>query len=441
MGDFYFIIGYKILNRKLKMLGPATQTYRLRWNNESSAELNLSESFKELRESSEFFDVSLGCSLKGGGARILRAHQMILVSYSTVFRDMLREHPNKKDPMIYLKGISFLELGSILDFMYNGEVNISQPNLSSFLAVAEELQIKGLQLNQKDKENINRPRKPADDMENSMKQPRTMEDLENLKRQRAMNDMENSIKRPKRPFEAKDPFDFETKSQSDRENMKRPQTFDDLDSFVNNSNYDTASKYETVDKYMNHDEFDAEKFLKKEKPAKEKTPKEKLSPEEKMERMRQKMLKKGMKQENPADPISTAGAQAGQSNQVKVKDENDDGEAGEGGEGREKPEAVDDFIETTDKTFVDKMNKKRIISRCKICKKEIRRDGIKKHIRGVHKEYITKMAGGAFPKEESGDSFPNFEDALNGFDMEKSEDQKPQEETSQDEDYPLNFFD
>jgi len=304
------------------MLGPATQTYRLRWNNESSAELNLSESFKELRESSEFFDVSLGCSLKGGGARILRAHQMILVSYSTVFRDMLREHPNKKDPMIYLKGISFLELGSILDFMYNGEVNISQPNLSSFLAVAEELQIKGLQLNQKDKENINRPRKPADDMENSMKQPRTMEDLENLKRQRAMNDMENSIKRPKRPFEAKDPFDFETKPQSDRENMKRPQTFDDLDSFVNNSNYDTASKYETVDKYMNHDEFDAEKFLKKEKPAKEKTPKEKLSPEEKMERMRQKMLKKGMKQENPADPISTAGAQAGQSNQVKVKDEN-----------------------------------------------------------------------------------------------------------------------
>merc|ERR1712156_1141584 len=432
MGDFYFIIGYKILNRKLKMLGPATQTYRLRWNNESSAELNLSESFKELRESSEFFDVSLGCSLKGGGARILRAHQMILVSYSTVFRDMLREHPNKKDPMIYLKGISFLELGSILDFMYNGEVNISQPNLSSFLAVAEELQIKGLQLNQKDKENINRPRKPVEDMENNMKQPRTMEDLESMKRQRALNDMENSIKRPKRPFEAKDPFDFETKTQNDRENMKRPQTFDDLDSFVNNSNYDTASKYETVDKYMNHDEFDAEKFLKKEKPAKEKTPKEKLTPEEKMERMRQKMLKKGMNQENPADPISTAGAQAGQSNQVKVKDENDDGEAGEGGEGREKPEAVDDFIETTDKTFVDKMNKKRIISRCKICKKEIRRDGIKKHIRGVHKEYITKMAGGAFPKEESGDSFPNFEDALNGFDMEKSEDQKPQEETSQD---------
>merc|ERR1712190_226732 len=118
-----------------------------------------------------------------------------------------------------------------------------------------------------------------------------------MKRQRALNDMENSIKRPKRPFEAKDPFDFETKPQSDRENMKRPQTFDDLDSFVNNSNYDTASKYETVDKYMNHDEFDAEKFLKKEKPAKEKTPKEKLSPEEKMERKRQKMLKKGMKQE------------------------------------------------------------------------------------------------------------------------------------------------
>lgn len=140
------------------MIGQPNQTYRLRWNNDSSAELNLSDSVRELRENSEFFDVSLGCAARGGGSRTLRAHKMILGAYSTVFREMFQQHPNKNDPIIYLKGVSFLELGSILDFMYNGEVNITQANLSSFLAVAEELQIKGLQLNQKENAQIKRPR-------------------------------------------------------------------------------------------------------------------------------------------------------------------------------------------------------------------------------------------------------------------------------------------
>jgi hypothetical protein len=33
---------------------------------------------------------------------------------------------------------------SILEFMYNGEVNVAQEDLSSFLAVAEDLKVKGL---------------------------------------------------------------------------------------------------------------------------------------------------------------------------------------------------------------------------------------------------------------------------------------------------------
>ena len=33
---------------------------------------------------------------------------------------------------------------SILNFMYNGEVNVNQEDLQNFLAAAEELRIKGL---------------------------------------------------------------------------------------------------------------------------------------------------------------------------------------------------------------------------------------------------------------------------------------------------------
>merc|ERR1712110_1336438 len=40
--------------------------------------------------------------------------------------------------------MGYNDLNSILDFIYNGEVNVAQEELNSFLAVAEELQIKGL---------------------------------------------------------------------------------------------------------------------------------------------------------------------------------------------------------------------------------------------------------------------------------------------------------
>lgn len=52
--------------------------------------------------------------------------------------------PNHPNPMIYLRGVRLSDLESVLDFMYHGEVNVAQSDLNSFLAVAEDLQIKGL---------------------------------------------------------------------------------------------------------------------------------------------------------------------------------------------------------------------------------------------------------------------------------------------------------
>ena len=43
-----------------------------------------------------------------------------------------------------MSGITYNNLTSILDFIYNGEVNVAQEDLNSFLAIAEDLQIKGL---------------------------------------------------------------------------------------------------------------------------------------------------------------------------------------------------------------------------------------------------------------------------------------------------------
>ena len=46
--------------------------------------------------------------------------------------------------LIYMRGMKSVDLVAIVDFLYCGEANVFQENLDSFLAIAEELQLKGL---------------------------------------------------------------------------------------------------------------------------------------------------------------------------------------------------------------------------------------------------------------------------------------------------------
>lgn len=50
----------------------------------------------------------------------------------------------EKHPILILKDVKFQELKAMIDYMYRGEVNISQDQLGTFLKAAESLQIKGL---------------------------------------------------------------------------------------------------------------------------------------------------------------------------------------------------------------------------------------------------------------------------------------------------------
>ena len=52
-----------------------------------------------------------------------------------------REHAH---PLIYMTGMNVEDLLAIVDFLYYGEANIYQENLHSFLTIAEELELKGL---------------------------------------------------------------------------------------------------------------------------------------------------------------------------------------------------------------------------------------------------------------------------------------------------------
>ena len=56
---------------------------------------------------------------------------------------------------MFSQGMKLNNLQSVIEFMYNGEANVAQEELNSFLAVAEELKIKGLTENQPNKKQGN----------------------------------------------------------------------------------------------------------------------------------------------------------------------------------------------------------------------------------------------------------------------------------------------
>lgn len=114
----------------------SSEKFCLKWND---FETNISGAFRELRDDSDFFDVTLACD----DEEQVSAHKVILSACSPFFRQLLRRHKHQH-PLLYLRGVTFSDLESVLAFMYHGEVNIAQDQLNSFLAIAEDLKVKGL---------------------------------------------------------------------------------------------------------------------------------------------------------------------------------------------------------------------------------------------------------------------------------------------------------
>ena len=100
---------------------------------------NVSSAFGSLREEKDFSDVTLACE----DGQQVEAHKVILASSSPFFKNLLKKN-NHQHPLIYMRGLKHVDLVAILDFMYQGEANIYQDNLESFLIIAEELKLKGL---------------------------------------------------------------------------------------------------------------------------------------------------------------------------------------------------------------------------------------------------------------------------------------------------------
>lgn len=113
----------------------ANQQFCLRWNNYQS---NLTNVFDELLQNESFVDVTLACE-----GQSIKAHKMVLSACSPYFQALFYDNPCQH-PIIIMRDVRWQELKAIMEFMYKGEINVSQDQINPLLKVAEMLKIRGL---------------------------------------------------------------------------------------------------------------------------------------------------------------------------------------------------------------------------------------------------------------------------------------------------------
>ena len=113
------------------------EKFCLKWNDFQE---NIKASFGKLREGNDFSDVTLVCD---DGE--IEAHKVVLSSCSPFFQRLLQKvKHHHQHPLLFMRGLKAGQLTNIVDFIYHGEVSISQEDLNAFLALAQEFELKGL---------------------------------------------------------------------------------------------------------------------------------------------------------------------------------------------------------------------------------------------------------------------------------------------------------
>ena len=110
------------------------EKYNLSWDSYSD---HLKGMLHNMMKSEYLTDVTVVCDDK----KKYKAHKMVLSACSTVFHDLINDLP-QENSVIFLRGIQYHEMESILDYMYLGETTIFQDRMNEFLNVAKSLDIK-----------------------------------------------------------------------------------------------------------------------------------------------------------------------------------------------------------------------------------------------------------------------------------------------------------
>jgi len=100
---------------------------------------NLISNVKNIRNKNELIDVTL----VGDDGIHIGAHMIMLSACSSFFRNIFLNMKHRH-PMLYLRGMKSLNISAVLDFIYQGEVQVHHEHLQNFLDMAYDLGIEGL---------------------------------------------------------------------------------------------------------------------------------------------------------------------------------------------------------------------------------------------------------------------------------------------------------
>uniref|UniRef100_A0A1I8PVF4 BTB domain-containing protein n=1 Tax=Stomoxys calcitrans TaxID=35570 RepID=A0A1I8PVF4_STOCA len=112
--------------------------FKLCWKNFQD---NIASGFQSLYDRGDLVDVTLACD-----GKLLQAHKIVLAICSPYFQEIFITNPCKH-PIIILKDVSYTIMCELLEFMYQGVVNVKHTELQAFMKIGQLLQIKGLATN------------------------------------------------------------------------------------------------------------------------------------------------------------------------------------------------------------------------------------------------------------------------------------------------------
>ena len=122
----------------------SSEKFSLKWNDFAS---NVSNSFSKLRQETRLYDVTL----VSNDHQQVSAHKLVLSACSEVFSNIFNSN-NSPNMMLYLDSVDVKEIIFMLDYIYQGEVQIHQEYLDRFLELATKFKFLGLLTDYKEEE-------------------------------------------------------------------------------------------------------------------------------------------------------------------------------------------------------------------------------------------------------------------------------------------------
>ena len=113
-----------------------SERFCLKWNDFQSV---VSQSFSVLSQEEDFYDVTL----VSDDQTKIPAHKLVLSASSHFFKSILKRNSHSH-PLLYLSGVDSKSLGFVMDYIYQGEVQMYQHDLDNFLEIAQKLKVEGL---------------------------------------------------------------------------------------------------------------------------------------------------------------------------------------------------------------------------------------------------------------------------------------------------------